>query len=181
MLYYCQKFMVLARYRRNAFSKSCSPSCLVVSIFSLIPFLSSILLPFSVTNILIYWKKLKFLRCLTQFHTYISLQILDAFLSKKWATLVSSALHLHCPPPSPSIGAMCLKHPRNSSRKAGPQTGAQTKSAHSPRPSASSRRCLTNPNSSATWTQSAARSSSTSASLGSPHPTPFESPAQGFR
>ena len=83
VLCYCQKFMVLARYRRNAFSKSCSPFCLVVSIFSLIPFLSSILLPFSVTNILIYWKKLEvqavmevcgslFLVCLrlTQFHTY---------------------------------------------------------------------------------------------------------------
>ena len=48
VLYYCQKVMVLARYRRNAFLKSCSsPSCLVVSIFSLIPFLLSILLPFN--------------------------------------------------------------------------------------------------------------------------------------
>ena len=116
-----------------------------------------------------------------QLHPYISFPIVvtswtifSKSFSKQWATRVISALYLPLPPPSLSTGAKSPKHPRNSFSRAGAPTGRQRKSARCPRPSASSRRCSTNPNSSGTWNPSAAPSFSTSASSGSPNPTPFQ-------
>ena len=124
-----------------------------------------------------------FLRCLTQFSPYIRFPTLspERFSLEKMGN-PSWLRHVPpLPPPSPSTGAKFPKHPRSSSSRGGAPTGRQRKSAHSPRPSASSRRCSTNPNSSGTWNKSAAPSFSTSASSGLPSPTLFQVPVKGSR